>query len=300
MGLRFDGQAAIVTGAGRGIGRETALALARRGARVLVNDYGGGGDTMTAGGIDIAQAVVDEIVRGGGEAVADATAVGSGESADAIVGRALEAFGRVDILVNNAGGSLGIVRIDQDTDAQVEGVLRSNLIGPYMLIRRAWPIMRAQGYGRIVNLMSGAMVGMEGTAAYSTGKSGLIGLTNTAAIEGAPHGIRVNGVWPVAQSRLASKLEDQAMIEWMKQFPPELVAEGIVFLCSSACALNGEMFSVGGGRVARNALCSAQGFSDPKLTAETLAAHIEEARDMSRAVLLTSTQQETERYAPGG
>ena len=289
MGLRFDGQAAIVTGAGRGIGRETALALARRGARVLVNDYGGGGDTMTAGTIDVAQAVVDEIVQGGGEAVADA-----------IVGRALEAFGRVDILVNNAGGSLGIVRIDQDTDAQVEGVLRSNLIGPYMLIRRAWPIMRAQGYGRIVNLMSGAMVGMEGTAAYSTGKSGLIGLTNTAAIEGAPHGIRVNGVWPVAQSRLASKLEDQAMIEWMKQFPPELVAEGIVFLCSSACALNGEMFSVGGGRVARNALCSAQGFSDPKLTAETLAAHIEEARDMSRAVLLTSTQQETERYAPGG
>ena len=300
MGLRFDGQVAIVTGAGRGIGRETALALARRGARVLVNDYGGGGDTMSAGTSDVAQAVVDEIVRSGGQAVADGSAVGAGESADVIVGRALKAFGRLDILVNNAGGSLGIVRLDQDTDAQVEGVLRSNLIGPYMLIRRAWPLMRAQKYGRIVNLMSGAMVGMEGTAAYSSAKSGLIGLTNTAAIEGAPHGIGVNGVWPVAQSRLASKLEDQALIEWMKQFPPELVAEGVVFLCSSACALNGEMFSIGGGRVARNALFSAPGFSDPKLTAETLAAHIEEARDMASAVLLTSTQQETGRYATGG
>lgn len=294
--IDFAGQVAIVTGAGRGIGRETALALARRGAHVLVNDYGGGGDTISPGDIGVAQSVVDEIVGAGGQAVADATSVGTGAGADAIVRHAMAAFGRVDILVNNAGGSLGIIALEEDTDEQVEGVLRTNLIGPYMLIRRVWPIMRQQGHGRVVNVLSGAMVGMAGTAAYSAGKSGLIGLTNTAAIEGAAHGILVNGVWPIAYTRLAGKLEDAAMFEWMKQFPPGLVAEAIVYLCSNANGASGEMFSVGGGRVGRNALFGAPGFYDADLTAETLAANIATARDLTGASVITTTAGEMQRF----
>lgn len=287
--LDLSGQVAIVTGAGRGIGREIALGLAKRGARVVVNDYGGGGDTLSPGTIDVAQSVVEDIRRAGGEAIADGTSVGTGKAADTIIAAATTAFGRLDILVNNAGGSLGQPRIDEDNDEQAEGVIRTNLIGPYMLVRRAWPIMKRQGYGRIVNVMSGAMMGMVGTAAYSIGKSGLIGLTNTAAIEGAPHGIKVNGVWPIALTRLAGKLEDPAILAWMQQFPISPVAEGIVYLCSPGLSANGEMFTIGGGRVARNAVFCAEGYHHPALTAERLARNFETVRDMTGSKLIVST-----------
>lgn len=297
MSIRFDRRVAIVTGAGRGIGRETALGLARRGARVLVNDYGGGPDAITAGGIDVAQAVVEEITAAGGVAVANGTQVGTGASADAIVGHALNAFGRVDILVNNAGGSL-VLGLDEDTDEELETVLRTNFIGAYMLLRRVWPIMRGQGYGRIVNMMSAAMLGMAKTAAYSAAKAGLIGLTNVAATEGASDGILVNGIWPVGNTRLVGGLTDKALIDWMKQFPPHLVAEAIVYFCSTESRVTGEMFSVGAGRVARNAVYNATGFRDPALTAESLAAHIAEARDMTGATLSAQTSDDNARFAP--
>lgn len=281
--IDFEGQVAIVTGGGRGIGRDTALALARRGARVLVNDHGGSRDTLTPGTIDVAQSVVDEITALGGEAVADGSAVGTGEAADTIVGRAVELYGRLDILVNNAGGGLGITEIDRGTDAEVEGVVRTNLLGPLMLIRRAWPIMTAQRYGRIVNLMSGTLVGMVGTAAYSAGKAGLIGVTNTAAIEGGPVGIFTNGVWPVALTRLAGDLKDPALYEYMKRFTTEHVAEAVVFLSSSHNSANGEMFTVGGGGVSRNAIYTNKGIVDVELTAERLAEQFAAARDLQTA-----------------
>ena len=287
--LDLSGQVAIVTGAGRGIGRETALGLAKRGASVVVNDYGGGGDTMSPGTIGVAQAVVDEIRAAGGTAIADATSVGTGAAADTLVGAAVQAFGRLDMLVNNAGGSLGQPRIDEDSDEQAEGVIRTNLLGPYMLVRRAWPIMKRQAYGRIVNVMSGTMMGMVGTAAYSCGKSGQIGLTNTAAIEGAEHGIKVNGVWPVALTRLAGKLEDPKVFAWMQQFQVTPVAEGIIYLCSPELQASGEMFTMGGGRVTRNAMFAGRGFHHAELTAEILAANFDIARDMANATLLGST-----------
>lgn len=288
--ISLEGQVAIVTGAGRGIGRDTALALAKRGARVVVNDYGGEGDTITPGSVSVAESVVEEIKAVGGDAVADGSSVGTSESASTIVRRAMDAFGRVDILVNNAGGSLGIVEIDEDTDEQMEGVVRTNLHGPYHLIRHLWPIMKGQNYGRIVNLMSGAMMGMVGTAAYSAGKSGLIGLTHTAAIEGEPHNILVNGVWPVAFTRLAGKLKDPGMYEWMQQFPSNLVAEGIVFLSSPLLKTTGDMFTIGGGSVSRNAIFSNVGYHDPQLTAESLAEHFDEALDLTHATPLGRTK----------
>lgn len=295
--IDLDGQVAIVTGAGRGIGRETALALSARGARVVVNDYGGGPDAITKGSSEVALSVVEEIQSRGGAAAASNHSVGSGEAADAIVTCAIEAFGKIDILVNTAGGSLGIVALDQDTDAEVEGVLRSNLIGPYMLCRRVWPHMKSQCYGRIVNILSGAMLGMPCTAAYSAAKSGLIGLTRTAALEGAELGIKVNGVLPVAQTRLAGKLEDEAMIAWMKQFPARLAAEGVVAFCDPNLSITGEMFSIGGGRAARLAFYGATGMRDDEFNAERLAARIDEALDMSGAELIRDTLHESNRFA---
>jgi NAD(P)-dependent dehydrogenase (short-subunit alcohol dehydrogenase family) len=289
MTLRFDGQVAIVTGAGRGMGRDMAQKLARRGARVLVNDYGGAASTLTAGSIDVAQSVAEGIVAEGGQAVADGAMVGTGESARAIVDHAMAAFGRVDILVNNAGGSL-VGDLDAFEDAEIEGVLRANFIGPYMLMRRAWPIMRAQGYGRVVNIMSGAMLGMGQVAPYAAGKAGLTGLNADAAIQGRPHNILVNGVCPVAYSRLA-KGGPQEQADWLKRhYPPALVAEAVVYLCSRENDATGQIYNVGGGKVARYAMFGNQGFYDAELTAEALAAHIDEVRDMSRAELLSSNE----------
>jgi NAD(P)-dependent dehydrogenase (short-subunit alcohol dehydrogenase family) len=287
MSIRFDGQAAIVTGAGRGMGRDIAQMLARRGAKVLVNDYGGAASTLTPGSIDVAQGVADGIVAEGGVAIADGSMVGTGEAAAVMVDRAMAAFGRVDILVNNAGGAV-VGALDAFEDAEIEGVLRTNLIGPYMLMRRAWPIMRAQGYGRIVNIMSGAIMGLGAHAPYAAGKAGLMGLNADAALQGKAFGVQVNGVCPVAYSRLA-KGGPQEIADRLKQnYPPALVAEAVVYLCSRENAASGEIFHVGGGRVARYALFGNEGFYDAALTAESLAAHFDQARDLAGAHPLTS------------
>ena len=285
MTLSFEGRVAIVTGAGRGIGRYVALGLAKRGAQVLVNDYGGGLDTLTSGDTSVAATVADEIAALGGKAVADSTAVGTSDAAATIVAKAMKAFGRIDILVNNAAGFGGMEGLAVDTDEQVDAVLRSNLYGGYHMLRHVWPTMVSQRYGRVVNLISGALLGMPGTAAYSTSKGGLIGLTNVAANEGRAAQIGVNGVWPIANTRMADEIKDDAMRAGMAKFPPHLAAESIVYLCSEDCKITGEMFTSGGGSVARTAFYTGQGFVDPALTAESLAANIDRARDLTNATL---------------
>jgi NAD(P)-dependent dehydrogenase (short-subunit alcohol dehydrogenase family) len=294
--ITFDGQVVIVTGAGRGMGRATALEFARRGARVLVNDYGGEPSTIHPGTSDVAQAVADEIVAAGGEAIADASSVGTGEAAGTIVDKAIKRWGRVDALVNNAGGTL-IGALDEYSDAEIEGVLRTNFIGPYMLMRRCWPHFRAQNYGRVVNIMSSAMMGIGMIAPYSSGKSGLIGLTTDSAIEGKAFNALVNGILPSGHSRLTEK-SAPAAAQWLaKYFHPELVAQATVYLCSSAnTSVTGEMFSAGAGRVARDAIYNAEGYYDAELTVEKLAANIETARDMTGAVMITSSWEENSRY----
>lgn len=285
MSLNLGGRVAIVTGAGRGIGRETALALARRGARVVVNDYGGGASAAKPGSSDVAEAVVAEIAALGSEAVADATPVGTAEAAAAIVETAMSAFGHVDILVNNAGGNIttGVEALD---DVRAETIFASNFTGGWMLLRKCWPIMRERGFGRIVNIMSGSMLGLAGRATYAAGKAAFLGLTTVAASEGEAHDIRVNGIWPTANTRLMDGIDDPELIERMTAFPPNLVAEAIAYFCAPQCQTTGEFFDVGGGTVARIAFARGAGFCDPALTAESLAAHIEAARDLTGAAIM--------------
>ncbi len=285
MSLGLEGRVAIVTGAGRGIGRETALALARRGARVLVNDYGGGASAAKPGSIEVASAVVAEIAALGGEAAADAHDVGTAEAAEAIVNAAMDVFGRIDILVNNAGGNI-TTGVEQLEDARAQTIFDSNFTGGWMLLRKCWPHMREAGFGRIVNIMSGSMLGLAGRGVYASAKAAYLGLTTVAADEGEAHDIRVNGVWPTAQTRLMDGIDDPALIERMKAFPPHLVAEAIAFFCSPECRATGEFYDVGGGKVARIMFAQGAGFSDPHLTAESLAANFEKARDMTGAALM--------------
>ena len=282
MSLGLEGRVAIVTGAGRGIGRETALALARRGARVLVNDYGGGASAAKPGSIEVASAVVEEIRELGAEAVADAHAVGTAEAAQAIVSAAMDVFGRIDILVNNAGGNI-TTGVEQLDDARAQTIFDSNFTGGWMLLRKCWPHMREAGFGRIVNIMSGSMLGLLGRGVYASAKAAYLGLTTVAAAEGEAHDIRVNGMWPTAQTRLMDGIDDPVLIERMKAFPPHLVAEAIAFFCSPECRATGEFYDVGGGKVARIMFAQGAGFSDPHLTAESLAANFENALDMTGA-----------------
>lgn len=294
--LRFDGQAAIVTGAGGGMGRAYALELARRGARVVVNDYGGDMFGRAAGAAPAAEEVVAEIRNGGGQAIANDMAVGSADAARSIVAAARDAFGRVDILINNAGisasGALGAV-----SDERVENAYRTNLIGAHHLIRAVWPAMSEQRYGRILNIASSAALGMGGSSVYAASKAGLIGLTFDAAKEGAALGIQANALMPSAYSRMIEAVPDRTFVDWMReQLPPESVAAVAVYLVSSKSRETGRLFSTGGGRVARVAWAEAVGLIERDITPERVGAIIDRASDMADAKLVDSQQAEIELY----
>ena len=292
--IRFDGQVAIVTGAGRGMGREIALLLARRGATVLVNDYGGDPEGH-AGTSEPALAVVEQIRMEGGTAEADSTTVGTSTGADAIVENALGRFGRVDILINNAGGST-IAPIDALSDEDIERVMRTNYWGAYLLIRRVWPHMRRQNYGRILNMCSSATLGIGTIAPYSSAKAAMIGLTCEAAIEGKPAGILVNGVFPAGYTRLAAKSQEDARAWMEKYFAPDLVAQAVAYFVSPAMSHTGEIYGVGGGRVSRLATFNNDGYFDRELTPEKVAEHMSEIRDLDSATHVGSSMEENMRY----
>jgi NAD(P)-dependent dehydrogenase (short-subunit alcohol dehydrogenase family) len=292
--IRFDGQVAIVTGAGRGMGREIALLLARRGATVLVNDYGGDPEGH-AGTIEPAVDVVEQIRAEGGKAEPDATTVGTSAGADAIVDTTLNRFGRVDILVNNAGGST-IAPIDALADDDIERVMRTNYWGAYLLIRRVWTHMRRQNYGRILNMCSSATLGIGTIAPYSSAKAAMIGLTCEAAIEGKPAGILVNAVFPAGYTRLAAKSQEDARAWMEKYFAPGLVAQAVAYFVSREMAHTGEIYGVGGGRVSRIATFNNDGFFDRELTPEKVGEHMNEIRDLGSATHVGSSMEENMRY----
>ena len=303
--IRFDGQAAIVTGAAGGLGRSISRELARRGAAVLVNDYGGdvhGHGARPARAEEAAAAICAE----GGRAVSDATAVGTPEAARAIVAHALEAFGRVDILVNNAGIARPLP-IDETSDEQLELELRTNLLGPYALLRAVWPVMREQSYGRILNVSSNASLGIGNNASYATAKAGLIGLTLDAACEGKALGIFVNAVMPVAHTRMIEGIPDPNFVAWFRKYmAPEKVAAPLAYFLSRESQVTGRILSVGGGRVARVVFAENAGIIGVS-DAETAKARSDEALDVTKVRALESSFKELSLYSrefpfegPGG
>jgi NAD(P)-dependent dehydrogenase (short-subunit alcohol dehydrogenase family) len=269
--LSFDGRVAIVTGAGNGIGRLHALELARRGARVVVNDLGGAMDG-TGSSATPAEAVVAEIEAAGGEAVANADSVATPEGGERIVRTAVERFGKVDIVVNNAG-ILRDAAFKNTTPDLVDPVLDVHLKGAFNVTRPAWLVMLDQGYGRIVNTSSGSgLFGNFGQSNYGAAKMGLIGLTRVLAIEGGRKGIHVNAIAPIAKTRMTEEI----MGEGGDAYAPELVTPVVVYLAHESCDRNGHFYSVGAGRVSRVFIGSTAGIEDPKLTPESVAAAIDE------------------------
>lgn len=211
MSLDFSGRVAIVTGAGGGLGREHALALAKRGAKVVVNDLGGARDG-SGGSASAAQAVVDEIIAAGGEAIANSASVTDFAAVQAMVQETMDKWGRIDILINNAG----ILRDKSFGKMELEDfrlVVEVHLMGSVNCCKAVWPIMVAQNYGRIMmTTSSSGLYGNFGQSNYSAAKLGLVGLMQTLSIEGAKHDIRVNSLAPTAATRMTNGLYPEAML----------------------------------------------------------------------------------------
>src|SRR5688500_5384328 len=261
--LGFDGKVAIITGAGGGLGRSHALELAKRGALIVVNDLGGSVDG-TGSGTTAAQAVVDEIQGAGGEAVANYDSVATPEGGEAIVNAAIEAFGRVDIVINNAG-ILRDKAFHNMTPDLLNPVLDVHLKGAFYVTRPAWAKMREQGYGRVVNTSSGAGVfGNFGQTNYGAAKMGLVGLARVLAVEGAKYNIKANAIAPVAKTRMTEDILGPAA----DKLGPELITPLVTYLCHEDCPVSGELYSVGGGHVARVFLGVTPGITDAELTPE--------------------------------
>ncbi len=253
----FDGQVAVVTGAGGGLGREYALLLAAQGAKVVVNDYGG--DTRgTPGTPAMAEAVVKEIHEADGIAVADGNDVAHG-GAD-IVRTALEAFGAVHIVVNNAGIAGGGTFDDISLD-DYDRMLAIHLGGTLAVSRAAWPVFRSQGYGRIVNTSSASVFGLPGSSAYITAKAAVFGLTRALGHDGRDSGVKVNAVMPSAFSRLTSQSPELGPV-MSAGFPAEKAAPFVCALATRSVACTGETFVVGGGRAARVVLGTVPGLRE--------------------------------------
>jgi NAD(P)-dependent dehydrogenase (short-subunit alcohol dehydrogenase family) len=277
--LRWDGRVAIVTGAGRNLGREYALLLASRGARVVVNDVGLAiSDTDGIGHAPArnpAHDVVAEIERayGAGLAVASTDSVATADGGEAIVAVALDAFGRVDLVVNHAG-VVRQARFEDYTPDLVDPVFASQLDGHFNVTRPAWRHMKQQAYGRVLNVSSGAgLWGVPNMAAYATAKIGVVGLTRVLAQEGRAHGINVNVIAPNAKTRpggFGPIPESPALFGWLSL---DMISPLVAWLVHESCDVTGECFSVGGGYVARVVLAVTNGWRDREMTPESLRDH---------------------------
>jgi NAD(P)-dependent dehydrogenase (short-subunit alcohol dehydrogenase family) len=255
--LRYDGKVAIITGAGQGLGRQHALELASRGAKVVVNDLGGDvrGEGASTGP---AQEVVDEIVKNGGEAVVNGGNVATEEGAASIVQTAIDAFGRVDILVNNAG-ILRDKSFKNMTVAEWDAVIAVHLRGAYLVTKAAWPHLVEAGAGRVVNTSSPAgLFGNFGQANYSTAKMGLVGFTKTLAAEGAKKGVKANAIAPVAYTRMTA---DLFPAEFADKLGVELVTPLVAYLAHESVEDSGQVYTVGGGRIAKIFVGEGPGFT---------------------------------------
>ena len=280
--IDFAGQAVIVTGAGRGLGRLYALELARRGAAVVVNDLGG---SMRGDGCDprVADDVVAEIRDAGGQAVASHDSVDTPAGGAAIVATAVERFGRLDAVISNAGIFNSIAFQDLSAD-DWRRMLSVHLDGAFYLSQPAYRVMKTQGYGRFVFVSSsGGMFGQPMEAHYAAAKAGLVGLSNVIAIEGAAHGILSNTVLPFGFSRMVTETvgDPKALEEtgFLKLISPELVVPIAVFLASQACAVTHHNYSACAGRYARVFVGLGEGWlagTDVTPVVEDMVAHLDE------------------------
>ena len=279
MSIRFDGRVAIVTGAGGGLGRCYALELARRGAKVIVNDMGGTLDG-TSGSAGVAQAVADEITAAGGIAVANHDSVADRSAAQRIVDEAVSRFGSVDILVNNAGILRDKTFAKMELD-DFQKVVDVHLMGSVNMTKAAFPLMKDKGYGRIVfTTSSSGLYGNFGQTNYAAAKLGIVGFMNTLKLEAKKYGIRVNCVAPTAATRMTEGLWPP---EVLKAVAPEHVVPAVIYLCSEDSP-NGHVLEAGGSYFARVAIVEARGVVlGPQATAEDVAARYEEIADLAGA-----------------
>ena len=255
-GIRFDDMVAVVTGAGAGLGRLYALELARRGAKVVVNDLGGSRDGSAAGSTTPADKVVEEIQALGSEAVASYDSVSTQEGGQAIIDKAIQAFGRVDILINNAG-ILRDKTLAKMEPQEWEAVMAVHLDGAYHVTRPAFLKMREQGYGRIIVTTSAAgLYGNFGQTNYAAAKMALVGFMNTLKLEGQKHHIKINAIAPIATTRLT---EDILPPDLQDKLKPEFVAPLVLYLCSEQCPVTGGIYNAGMGHYSRAAIVTGSG-----------------------------------------
>lgn len=274
----FEGRSVIVTGAGGGLGRQYALALARHGARVMVNDLGG---TVSGEGAstNMADSVVQEIRDAGGEAVACYDSVATPEGGRSIVDATMDAFGQVDAVIHNAG----ILRdrsLNNLSSEELESVLDVHLRGGFHITIPAFQRMKDAQYGRIVlTSSSSGLLGNFGQANYGAAKTGLVGLAHVAAIEGARHGILANVISPGARTRMTEGL----LGDLDELLDPAQVAAMAVYLASPQCTQTHEIFSAGGGRFARYVIAVNEGWFTPDgpATADDVLANIDQIRDIT-------------------
>jgi len=271
--LRFDDRVAVVTGAGRGLGCAYARLLASKGAKVVVNDPGSGlaGDGIDAGPAD---SVVREITEAGGEAVASTDSVATAAGGAAIIGTALDTYGRLDILIHNAGNVRG-GSLKEMSYEDFDAVLDVHLRGAFHVVRPAFPVMCKAGYGRIVLTSSiGGLYGNHEVVNYAAAKAGVLGLSNVAALEGAGDGVTCNVIVPAAVTRMAEGIDTSA-------YPPmgaDLVAPVVGWLAHESCSVTGEIFIALAGRVARAVIAETPGVYRPSWSVEDVGEHLEEIR----------------------
>ena len=252
--IRFDGKVAIVTGAGGGLGRQHALELARRGAKVVVNDLGGSVDG-SGGGSEAAQKVVEEIKAFGGEAIANGSSVTDDAGVAHMVKQAMDAWGRIDILIANAG-VLRDKSFSKMEIADFEFVLNVHLMGTVKCVKAVWEIMKAQNYGRIVvTTSSSGLYGNFGQANYGAAKLGIVGFMNTIKLEGQKNNVHINAISPVAATRMTENLMPEAVLEKLK---PEYVTPGVVYLASEE-APTGATLAAGAGAFALSRIYETEG-----------------------------------------
>jgi NAD(P)-dependent dehydrogenase (short-subunit alcohol dehydrogenase family) len=269
--ISLEGKVAVVTGAGRGLGRAYVELLAERGARVVVNDLGtdvsGYGKDST-----IAEQVAGLIRSRGGEAIPDDSDVSTPEGGSAVIATTIEHFGRIDLLVNNAG-ICGSQLFEDATLEDFDHYWRVHLGGPVNTVKAAWPHMVAQHFGKIILTTSVVgLFGMRGQATYAAAKSAVVGLMRILALEGAEHGILVNTISPAAYTRMHPASGSRTPeVEGRRTMPTEAVAPAIVWLASDNCSETNRVYNVEAGAIQRVAIVMGPGFYDPHLTPESIA-----------------------------